>query len=265
MGFPRILNGRDGLNCKSFIRTAAKVVLPCAIQQKLKRSDPFSDLIRFSQTDALVSYSQEGEDLLLRRLLDLDQRVGTGFYIDVGSHHPSHFSNTLFFYLRGWRGINIDAMPGSMELFRRWRPNDINIEAAISETHQELIYYSFNEPALNGFSKELSETRDNFRHYRLVGRQLIQTQTLSDVLDKFMSESSEIDFLSVDVEGLDYQVLHSNNWAKYRPKFVLAEDFQVEVFGSGGTNSVSGLMMQLGYNIVAKTAHTLIFRDEVSK
>ncbi len=64
------------------------------------------------------------------------------------------------FYKKGWRGINIDAMPGSMKLFNTKRPRDINIEIPISSKEETLTYYQFNEPALNGFSKEISESRD---------------------------------------------------------------------------------------------------------
>ena len=107
---------------------------------------------------ALKSYSQEGEDMILRRLFEKQQ---TGFYVDVGAHHPKRFSNTYFFYKKGWKGINIDAMPDSMKPFNKIRPRDINIEKPVSDKKQVLTYYAFNEPALNGFSKELSDERKN--------------------------------------------------------------------------------------------------------
>jgi len=68
---------------------------------------------------ALKSYSQEGEDMILRRIFEDNE---TGFYVDVGAHHPARFSNTNYFYKRGWRGLNIDAMPGSMSKFKKYRP-----------------------------------------------------------------------------------------------------------------------------------------------
>ena len=87
------------------------------------------------------SYSQEGEDMILQRLFEKQK---TGFYVDVGAHHPRRFSNTYFFYKKGWCGINIDAMPNSMKRFNRSRPRDINIEKAISENEKILKYYGFN-------------------------------------------------------------------------------------------------------------------------
>ena len=60
-----------------------------------------------------------------------------GFYVDVGVDHPRRYSNTYFFYKLGWRGVNIDAMPGSMNLFARIRPRDINLECGVRLYSQE--------------------------------------------------------------------------------------------------------------------------------
>ncbi|MCP2732462.1 FkbM family methyltransferase, partial [Symplocastrum sp. BBK-W-15] len=100
-----------------------------------------------------LSYSQEGEDMIISRFFEGKKQ---GFYVDVGAHHPQRFSNTYRFYLQGWRGINIDAMPGSMEIFNKIRANDINLEISISDCNQILTYYEFNEPALNGFCADIS-------------------------------------------------------------------------------------------------------------
>ncbi|MCX2716544.1 hypothetical protein OQH61_02215 [Helicobacter sp. MIT 21-1697] len=75
------------------------------------------------------SYAQQGEDLILQEMLN---NIQYGFYVDVGAHHPFRFSNTYLFYQKGWKGINIDAMPNSMKLFSRFRPRDINIECGIA-------------------------------------------------------------------------------------------------------------------------------------
>lgn len=75
------------------------------------------------------SYAIQGEDLILRELFEYAK---SGFYVDVGAHHPFRFSNTYLFYKVGWRGLNIDAMPNSMKLFNRFRPRDINIECGVA-------------------------------------------------------------------------------------------------------------------------------------
>src|SRR5713226_7824178 len=96
-----------------------------------------------------VSYSQFGEDMVLKKIF---QDKPDGFYVDVGAFHPKYYSNTYLLYLKGWKGINIDATPGSMEAFKRIRPRDCNLEMPIGSRKQTLTYYMFEEPAFNGFS-----------------------------------------------------------------------------------------------------------------
>lgn len=206
---------------------------------------------------ALKSYSQEGEDMILKRLFEGEEN---GFYIDVGAHHPKRFSNTNFFYKKGWRGINIDAMPGSMEIFNKQRPRDINIEQPISDKQHTLCYYAFNEPALNGFSKKLSDSRDGLASYKVIFTKELQTVTLNSVLETHLPDNiKKIDFLTIDVEGLDFQVLKSINLKKYRPKVIL-----VEILGSSLSdlydNEVSRYLENQGYKVYAKAVNTVIFK-----
>ena len=202
-------------------------------------------------------YSQEGEDILLRRIFG-DQTKG--FYVDVGAHHPKRFSNTCYFYNIGWEGINIDALPGSMRVFQKFRPRDINLEIAISEKEQNLTYYMFNEPALNGFSKSISEGRQN-EQYHIERTITIPAFPLSKILDTHLPSGQKINFLSVDVEGLDLTVLASNDWAKYRPKVVLAEVLDSSL-NKIEKNPVYNYMISQEYFLFAKLVHTLIFMIE---
>jgi len=176
------------------------------------------------------SYSQEGEDLILTRIIGEKKE---GFYIDVGAHHPKIFSNTFLFYKRGWRGINIEARPGSKKIFDKNRPCDINVEVPISSEDKILKYYIFNEPALNGFSKEMSNSRNGLKDYRIIKEIDLHTKTLKEVLDSNMMENQHIDFLNIDVEGLDYDVLVSNDWTKYKPSIILIEDVEFDLHSIG--------------------------------
>jgi FkbM family methyltransferase len=205
---------------------------------------------------SLKSYSDEGEDMILNKLFENKE---IGFYVDVGAHHPKRFSNTYFFYKKGWRGINIDAMPGSMSFFRRFRPRDISLETPISNDGKALTYYVFNEPALNGFSKELSKERI-FKNNNYFIRQEISLQTykLAEILSKNLPKHTEIDFLSIDVEGLDYEVIKSNDWNNYKPKVVV-----VEILGKNLSeiehNEIAIFLGGCGYIIFAKAFHSVVF------
>jgi FkbM family methyltransferase len=202
------------------------------------------------------SYSQEGEDMLLDRFL---VHRHSGFYVDVGAHHPKRLSNTYRLYRRGWMGLNIDANPGSMALFRKIRPRDINIEAAVSFTRQELTYYIFNEPALNTFSKDLALERVS-EIYSIIEEVKILTVPLWQLLDQHIPAGTVIDMLTVDVEGLDYDVLRSNDWGRYSPEFILVECLGALTLEQASSDPVAQLLFGQQYSIVAKTMNTVLFR-----
>ncbi|GIK59685.1 MAG: FkbM family methyltransferase [Ignavibacteriota bacterium] len=203
------------------------------------------------------AYAQEGEDLILSRLFY--GKIVRGFYIDVGAHHPKRFSNTYYFYKRGWRGINIEPMPGSKNKFDRIRPKDINLEIPISSKEEELTYYIFNEPALNGFSRELSSEGEKLNAYKIVKTVEMKTKTLGSVLDTFLPKGQNIDFMSIDVEGLDSEVLKSNNWDKYVPMYIIIEDKEFS-FENPQKSEVYCFLNDQNYQLLAKTLSTLIFR-----
>lgn len=203
------------------------------------------------------SYSQEGEDCILSKVFEGQKH---GFYVDVGAHHPRRFSNTYLFYKLGWWGINIDATPGSMAAFKKKRPRDINLELPISLEAKTLPYYVFNEPALNSFNKELSEVRHGTsKSYRIIETLQLRTSKLEDVLAAHLPHRQEIDFLNVDVEGHDMQVLESNDWKKYRPKVVLVE-IMVSSPAAIELSPVTRFLREYGYEWHAKTVNTVIFK-----
>ena len=175
---------------------------------------------------ATKSFSQEGEDLLLKRIFEHKKN---GFYIDVGAHHPFRFSNTYLFYKKGWKGINLDAMPNSMKIFEKYRPRDINLEIPVGKDGEKLVYYIFNEPALNTFDKNRIEAIVSKSVYTLIREMEIQIRSLKSILDEYLPKGQNIDFMSIDVEGLDFEVLKSNDWKKYRPEILF-----VESLGGGG-------------------------------
>lgn len=204
------------------------------------------------------SYSQEGEDRILARYFGEKKN---GFYVDIGAHHPHRFSNTYLFYLQGWRGLNIDAMPGSMSEFERWRPEDINIETAVSFQKQTLVYHIFNEPALNTFSKEEALKKDGLRNYKITSTVEIETFPLSFVLEKYLPQNQPIDFMSIDVEGLDFDVLQSNDWNRFKPGMILVESLNssLELILQ---SPVFQFLKEKGYTLVAKSYNTLFFKQD---
>jgi FkbM family methyltransferase len=194
--------------------------------------------------------------MVLERFLE---KRTSGFYVDVGAHHPKRFSNTFKLYSKGWRGLNIDANPGSMEAFRKVRPRDINIEAAVSSSPSELTYYAFNAPALNTFDKDMASMHLGGQ-YRIINEVKIKTQRLSELLDQHMPVNTKIDVLTIDVEGFDYDVLLSSDWSRYSPEFVLVECLGLSALDQTTSDPVVRFLVERHYSVVAKTVNTVFFR-----
>ncbi len=228
-----------------------KNILSANIYKKLK------DLSFLFWNPRIDTYSQYGEDLILRSLFE---GKNNGFYVEVGAYHPIIYSNSYFFYKIGWRGINIDATPGSMLSFNLFRPEDINLEAAISDREENLIFHFFEEPALNTFNSDLAAEYIEKNH-KSAGTADIRTTTLENILDMNLKDRKKIDFLSIDCEGMDYKILRSNNWLKYKPTVILIEDLEFD-YRSPGSSKIYEFLVGLGYLLLAKTVSTLIFALE---
>jgi FkbM family methyltransferase len=206
-----------------------------------------------------LSYSQEGEDILLSRIFEGKEN---GFYLDIGAHHPKRFSNTYLFYQKGWTGINIDAMPAIMKEFKELRARDINLEVGISKEEQILTYYIFNEPALNTFNCDEAKLKDgiNDGQFYIIDKKEIKTYPLAKILEEHIERSQEIDFLTIDVEGLDLEVLKSNDWTKYKPKYILIEELRTSIDKIINGSEIYSYLKRYNYSLMHRTFNTSIYK-----
>ncbi|MCX2716543.1 FkbM family methyltransferase [Helicobacter sp. MIT 21-1697] len=125
-----------------------------------------------------------------------------------------------------------------------------------------MIYYSFNEPALNGFTPILENKYKNHPHFYLVEKIPMPVKKLEQILDEYLLPNQHrIDFLNIDVEGLDLEVLQSNNWLKYRPGIILVESWESD-FENIYNNKIYTFLATQGYKLCAKTLNTLIFKNQ---
>ncbi len=207
---------------------------------------------------SVKSFSQDGEDIVLNSFYE-GKKNYKGFYVDIGAHHPFRFSNTQFFYKKGWRGINIEPTVHLYNTFKKYRKKDINLNIGISNSEKSLTFYEFNEPALNSFDKELSNQRNNDskNKYKIINTREIKIHKLAEVLDKNLPENQKIDFFNIDVEGLDLDVLKSNNWDKYSPSYIFIEG-KID-FKNVGQSEIYNYLLAKKYQFVAKTRRTLLF------
>lgn len=166
-----------------------------------------------------ISYGQNFEDVIAERLLNNKKK---GVYVDIGAHHPIRFSNTYRFYLKGWNGINIDPLPYVMNIFNEYRPDDTNLNLGVASSQGELEYYNFEEPAYNTLNSDRAKEVIENKYTSLISKIKVPVDTLKNILDKHL-KGREIDFLTIDVEGLELEILRSNDWDKYKPKLIVME------------------------------------------
>lgn len=201
------------------------------------------------------SFSQNQEDLVIDKLLGYKDK---GFYVDVGAYDPDRMSNTQRFYLRGWRGINIEPNPQNLQKFLRERPRDINLNLGVSDTAGTFTFYQFFPSALSTFSQK-DANFNRKQGFKLLREFPIQVDTLANILDKYASEQ-EIDFFSVDTEGFDLKVLKGNDWERFGPKLICVETGSL---GRGGGitkfEKINGFLERIGYRLAYRNKVNSIF------
>jgi len=204
------------------------------------------------------AYSQFGEDLFLA---DYFEGQAEGTYVDVGAFHPRQFSNTQLLYERGWRGLNVDATPGSMRLFAALRPSDVNLELAISDQPGPHALHSWGLHAENSLAPDqvrAAEAQLGAAH-EVVS---LEARTLTQVLDDNGFQNRPIDLLTVDAEGHDLAVLRSLDWSRYRPRLVVAELFAPDLEALLVSDRYA-FMNKQGYRLVGWHRPSVIFESEL--
>ena len=180
------------------------------------------------KTDLKDSYnrcihSQDGEELYLKERFNNKKN---GIYVDAGAFHPIRYSNTLWAYEMGWNGINIEPNPNNIELFNILRQRDININCGVSDNTTDLRYYRFNEGAINTFNV------DRVRYLESMGHVVedvltIPVVTLQNIFDQYKVE--KVDFLDIDVETKELEVLRGIDFRKVDIDVILVEQLDLSL------------------------------------
>ena len=199
-----------------------------------------------------MSYSMEGEDLIIQDYL---KNINNGFYVDAGCYHPLHLSNTYLLYKRNWSGINIDVSQFSIDLFNFLRPNDLNINSAVSNTDSEVtIYFQKKISQLTTIYKEISKERMQGK----IQEKNIKSQKLNTILNKSKFINRKIDFLNIDLEGADYEALQSLDFNTYRPKVICIEINDKDIIRSDIFNFLNNLKYKLVWSSKSNLSHIFV-------
>jgi len=168
-----------------------------------------------------ISHAQNFEDVMLWRAL---KDVQQGFYIDVGAWSPDIDSVTRAFYEAGWAGINIEPHPQFYSELVSCRPNDINLDLAVSDVKGQAEMHLVESTGLS--SLDLSIATEHRNAGLRVEVRKVQIQTIADIWRAHVPQRQPVHFLKVDVEGTEDAVLRGNDWEKFRPWIVLIEAMQ---------------------------------------
>lgn len=205
-----------------------------------------------------TSFSKSGEDLQLWQLL----KKTSGFYLDIGSHHPVLGNNSYFFYLRGWNGICIEPNEIFQKLYAELRSRDVFIQAGVGAQNEIKNYYQLESDQRNTFSTKYI---DKFKlHDQVIHQRKIEVFTLEFLLNKYDLLGAEIDFISIDVEGAELDVLHGNDWDLVRPRYILCESHLN--LKSDFTSKLYEFLIERDYALIGKHMQgvqvgTLFFKD----
>ncbi len=151
------------------------------------------------------TFSQFGEDLFVKNFFEKQEN---GKYVDLGAFHPMRLSNTFLLYKKGWSGTNIDLNPITIDLFNIARSNDKNICCLLADKNNILRDVYFEDwSAASSLSKN-----DNLKN-----KKQMKTRTFESLINH------DFDFLNIDLEGHDYEILQTINFNKFNPKLICIE------------------------------------------
>ena len=189
-------------------------------------------------------YAEFAEDIMINRIF---KNFNSGFYIDIGAYHPYKGSLTYYLYKKGWRGINIDISKVSIDLFNISRQRDININCAISNYDGETVYYENSE--INQ-QNSLSQSNDHQKKIK------IKCYKLNTVLNT--NNINNIDFINIDTEGNELEILESIDFEKIDPLLITIEDNSFELNNKTKIKKIN-FMKTKNYELLNVIGVTLFF------
>ena len=202
--------------------------------------------------------SQFGEDKKISKLFNKNFK---GTYVDLGCFHPVRVNNTFQFYKKGWNGLNIDLNPLTIDLFNFARPADTNICAAISNKKvKKKLYFLGDLDSKN--TLDLNHKNWLGKHFNIDKKDFkiknVKTRTLSEILNK--NKFYNIDFLNIDIEGHELEVLRSVNFKKFNIKVICVELINFNKLSGNKKNQLIALLKKNKYKFVDKSEINYIFK-----
>jgi len=200
-------------------------------------------------------YSQWGEDEFIIEYFKGKQK---GIYLDIGCFNPFMYSNTCLLHQKGWRGINIDINPTSIDLFNIARPKDFNICTTVNNEKKLFEVYlddpfsplnTLDSKFYNSLDKSFSTNKKNI---------LVESKSIDEIIN-LSDIKTDIDFINIDVEGSDYKILTQIDIQKLKPKLISIETHNVDGSESENFQNINDYLINNNFSIFKRVGPTTLF------
>jgi FkbM family methyltransferase len=198
-------------------------------------------------------FGQTSEDAILAKLMP-DKK---GFYVDIGCGHPIKFSNTFLFYKRGWKGICVDPISLNTRLFKVLRRRDFVLNSLVGTSKTKIDFWEFEPYGLSTSNEKVAKSVLGIKDVRLVKFSKLEVLPLSQIVPELSFELPTL--LSVDVEGMDLDVLKSNDWNKFRPHVICIEEWRDTKLNKIELTPVEIFLTKLNYEKISYTGLSSIY------
>jgi FkbM family methyltransferase len=211
--------------------------------------------------DSRPTYSQCGEDAIVDFVF-VALGIDKPSYLDIGAHHPTRLSNTYRFYRAGSRGVLVEPDPALHRVIKLRRRGDICLNVGVGTgSAAEADFYIMSVPTLNTFSREEADKVAGFGEARISSVRKLPLVTIGDILDKHMPVGPR--FVSIDVEGMDFEILRTFDFSRYRPLVFCVETVSFTIENEEVKDrAIADLMLRNGYMEFADTHINTIFVDQ---
>lgn len=201
--------------------------------------------------------SQFGED---KEIIKIFEKNYKGIYLDLGCFHPTRSNNTFKLYKKGWTGVNIDLNPLTIDLFNYARPKDINICTAVSDKKtNKKLYFLGDLDSKNTLN--LNHKKWINKHFRIEDKDFkiknISTQKLENILKKY--KLYNIDFMNIDIEGHELEVIKSINFKKFKIKVICVEILDYNKFAKSRKKQLISYLKKNNFKLFGKSTINYIF------
>lgn len=217
--------------------------------------------LKYISKDTHISYSQTGEDLIVEFIFN-SLGIKEISYLDIGSNHPINYNNTYLFYIKGFHGVSVEPDPKLSFKYKKSRPRDTCLNFGVGPSSLPFsIFYQMENANLSTFSKNEAENTQKSGEGKIIGTLKIPLKDINSVIIENFKMTPN--FISLDVEGLDKEIMKTFDFNSFRPEVFCIETitFSPTIGGGEKITEIFEIMKENGYEVFADTYINTIFVD----